>query len=315
MGTNANRVSSDRQKILDAMSAGRLSDLTSEDLLGALREEGIRTLEELAERFFGTAARRPGARHMPRPIDFERTFEPASAETAKAIAYQPLPVPFFLDGKVHQGKEIEHFNGQELHFVLPSSRNRMLIAVRDKEVLFRPMRERLLETIVLQDWGYTPPPGTPGVGIISPFPGTPGYPSGPPPHKDPYYYQTIQMFTDVDFQGDWLWLAAGYEWPDLTQVARNTFLFWSEDWNDTIASVAGTDCNVTYFWDINFQGRSVTVPGKPEQDPNGGSQDRSIRDLSAWGFKDVTSSVINWGRPSGLGSIGGGIGSLMGGTI
>ena len=110
---------------------------------------------------------------------------------------------------------------------------------------------------------------------------------GPPPQNveppAPVTLGQVQMFDDADYRGNWIWLASGYQWLDLTRVSRGGF--FGGDWNDAISSLSSTDTFCIYAEHVRLEGSSLLLPpGKP------------VPNLSSLGWNDRISSVWNYGR-------------------
>ena len=89
------------------------------------------------------------------------------------------------------------------------------------------------------------------------------------------------MFDDADYTGNWVWLAKGYMWNDLTRVSRGGW--FGGDWNDEISSLSSTNTSCIYCEHINLEGSKLLVgPGTPKQN------------LSVFGWNDRISSVWNF---------------------
>jgi hypothetical protein len=295
-----------RDKVLGALSNGTLNELKEDDILEALREEGIKNLEELVSRLSRSISELK-SRGMQRSsrIDLALLSKPTPIKIVSRIVHKAPKMPFILGDTEYDPKDIIRFNGQELHFVLanhPRGGN-VLIAFREK---MNPVMSYLQTKYMLQlgriwesgliwpmDWGPgpgwppapTPPIPLPGSGGCG-YPGLPpcaGQPPTPVPPA-PAYSRQVQVFEGSNYSSDWLWLDAGFAWQNLTQVNRNSVLFFSGDWNDCISSISGTDCSCTYYEHINFQGATLTVP------PN-----RPVPNLVDFGWNDGISSMVNWG--------------------
>jgi hypothetical protein len=106
------------------------------------------------------------------------------------------------------------------------------------------------------------------------------------PGQGPFNYGQVQMFQDIEWQGNWTWCAKGQQIPDLRQVSRDCTLWWCGDWNDQISSTAATESWVAYYWDIWYRGNVLW------QQPN-----QAFDNLVPLGWNDQISSVWDTGLP------------------
>jgi hypothetical protein len=255
-------------------------------ILEGLRAEGVDTIPSLVDRllaFQNSTQREPRDGAVPAGTALARIdrLQPGRKE----IVHRPPQVPLWVDGVAIEPADIVQFNGQELHFMvtkLPQEGKFVLNAFTGPDYL------NYLKGSHAASFDASWPPFTqvpPGWGGACGWMGTqPCVPSVSPPGSPPFTFGQVQMFDDIEFRGNWFWLAAGYAYPDLRQVQRACTLWWCGDWNDVMSSMAGTNTRVTYFTDIHYLGSSYTIP------PN-----TPFHDLRTLGINDAVSSVINWG--------------------
>jgi hypothetical protein len=294
-------------KVLDALSHGTLSELKEDEILEALREEGVKNLEELVRRL-SKSIRDLENKYIQRsiPLDLELLSKPTPSEIVSKIVHKVPKLPFIIGNTEYDPTDINRFNGQELHFVLATHPrgDDVLIVFREK---MNPLMNYLQMKYISQlgsvwalgyawptDWppgpAWPPPPtppvplpGSGGCGYPGLPPCGPGAPTPPVPPA-PWYPTQVQFFEGINYSSSWGWLDAGRGWPDLTQVSRDNFLFFSSDWNDCISSLSSTGSECTYYEHINFQGSSIAIP------PN-----KPVPNLLDIGWNDRISSIANWG--------------------
>ncbi|MCK7621716.1 hypothetical protein MUU72_00985 [Streptomyces sp. RS10V-4] len=92
----------------------------------------------------------------------------------------------------------------------------------------------------------------------------------------------VRVWEDANESGDYLDLDAGYYYPDLSKVHRG-FLH-TQNWNDIISSLSACRYDVALFEDTGLTGHEFFAP-----------KGCNTPDLSALGFNDITSSLINFG--------------------
>ncbi|GGP15069.1 hypothetical protein LDL08_36180 [Nonomuraea glycinis] len=243
--------------------SGQVGGLTEDDVLAVLRESGITSLESLVRHALAV----PPA-PQPEPLDSLRLLAPGVEPGLAAANGQSVPlkhrspgVAVIVDGVEYDPADITRFDGQVLTFVVDGSPDRILAYTDDRPLLAAVWAAGLL-------------------GRLSTAAG---------PRDDslaadtrPRTFGEVQMFEHHFFAGDWFWLPANYGWPDLTRIRHGAWP--GSDWNDTISSVARTDCLMGYFEHINFGGIKLIVPAGFE-----------LADLGTWGWNDRISSVANYG--------------------
>jgi hypothetical protein len=247
--------------------------LTVEDVMKVLEENGIRDLQQFIKR---ELARAKAADKVPSRASM---LGPAAAKPSRRGPPQrPVKVPVLIDGVLHDPKDVHRFDGQILHFVGPTPTRPTLRAFTGDQwpAILRTYVQTRNASSMLQ-WANIVEggPGSPtGPGGVEP-PASGGVVIEPPPPP-------AAFFSDSNFEGDWLWLNRGMEWRDLTQVDRGDF--WNrQSWNDCISSVSPVPNLglVVLCEDINLGGASLSVPF-------------AARDLGLFGWNDRTSSIVYW---------------------
>src|SRR5205823_4039775 len=194
-----------------------------EELLKALRAEGVNTIPELVDRllaFRESSHRKPHDGAVLAGSALARIDKPQPEH--KEIVHRPPSVPLCVDGVAIEPAEIVQFNGRALHFVvskLPQEGEVVLYAFTGTDYL-RFLKGAYVASLVPQDYGDGSwPPGQsqgPGYGTQCGWMGgQPCLPPFPTPFSPPFTYWQIQMFSDSQYGGDWFWLYAGYAYPDL----------------------------------------------------------------------------------------------------
>lgn len=239
-----------RRCVADVVARGQsLTDRFDEaDIVASLREEGITTIEQLVSR--AAARQRDGRPQNSIRVGVEAT------EPGLPLQHSTPHFPVAVDGVVYDPNDLSRFDGSALHFLLLHDESGPLLqattdakkiaAIKAVDVLVRP-RDFVPDR---------PEEGLPGGRHKDP---RQDHYEPPPPPQPPVTGSSIQMFSDIDWEGDWCWLDKGFQISRLSKVSRNTVLMFSGDWNDHISSLSATDGFVTYFEHANFQGSSITI--------------------------------------------------------
>jgi hypothetical protein len=268
--------------IKEALNQRETGKPLREKILMALSAEGVDTIPELIDRllaFQNSMPRKPHDGALPAGHALTRMdrLQPGRTE----IVHRPPLVPLYVDGLAVEPADIVQFNGEALHFLvskLPQEGEVVLNAFTGPDYL------NYLKGAHAASFGVPEPTFPLPIGGACGWMGTQPCVTHPSPSMPPFTLGQIQMFSDIEFKGDWFWLSAGYAYPDLRKVKRACTLWFCGDWNDVISSMAGTNTRVTYFTDINYGGSSYTIP------PN-----TPFHDLRTLGLNDTISSIINWG--------------------
>ncbi|MFD9123569.1 peptidase inhibitor family I36 protein [Kitasatospora sp. NPDC059571] len=280
------------------------ANVTEDDVLSLLESEGVSTLRDLVartlERKRSVLAEGDGQVRLP-PL----AFSSRRSEEEKSITHSAPHMALNVDGEDYEPTDITRFNGRPLHYLFDQAATdgprlyaftdeTPLVALRgisyatrhltDTERHLRPSLQNIDPRPPRPlDWGVPPTGGPPIWYDQGPQSGSNGGPKPTPNHHD-----TVQLFSDVNYQGDWFWMGAGYANYRLSRLPRNTVLFTSDDWNDVISSISGTNCLVTYWDDMNYGGSSFTPT-------NTGTGQVAIPDLGPAGWNDRISSLANYG--------------------
>jgi hypothetical protein len=290
-----------REKVLKALSTSSLHKLTADEILMALKEDGVESLKGLVTRLTKTI--RDSADLSPqslRRISLQLLSRQTPKKPDSTIVHRVPKLSFVLDGTQYDPKDIRRFNGRELHFVVgsQSAPRNALLAFEDRNILTNWLQIISLSKFAGLNVASTSPSQSSDLGILvhggEHGPNPPGsaavYPR--PLQGDPQsgvYYEDgtvdeVQMFEAAGYQGLGLRLSRGSEFPNLTWVKRSQLLHWQTDWNDAISSIYPTTNLCAYFEHVDFDGAIRIVC------PNIG-----VSDLDWIGFNKIISSVKNLG--------------------
>lgn len=297
--------------VLHALHEERINNLTREELVKAFNDDGIFDLEGIAENMLKRIKKDIEIQKTePRLIDFTPLGKRTPQEVTSTIVHAVPEVPFVLDGVAYDPEDIRRFDGQALVFIpivaADGSTWLQLFHENIEEVIASYFQVRQLAALINpNDFSIPglPPPTPPGTPPGQPPPpgypplvgcGAPGLPPcgqsqqpppgpTPPPREPnpPVTWGQVQMFDDADYAGNWLWLAKGYMWKDLTRVSRGGW--FGGDWNDEISSLSSTNTSCIYCEHVNLEGSKLLVgPNIPKHN------------LSVFGWNDRISSVWNF---------------------
>jgi hypothetical protein len=278
-------------KIRSALQNRRFNELTASELRSAFAGEGIKTVDEVAERI--ARAVTEFEMHRQTPLSRSVVDHMLRGHGSTDFARWTTRVPLLFERRQLSPADLGKLGYDRLSFVLANNSHGPLLNVfPDLAAAFH------FVGIKPQDYGEVPGGGTPG-GAGAPY--TPGQtgdggipnlvpgnsssagsskPLPPPPHTGP----TVQCFSETSWNGDWMWCDYGLAWNDLRGVPRGTFLWWHDDWNDAICSLSATNSQMVYWEDINWGGSTLVVPG--------GSP--AIADLGPMGWANRISSMGNY---------------------
>jgi hypothetical protein len=286
-----------REKLLKALSTSSLHELTPDEILMALKEEGVESLEGLVTKLVEIIreSEKPGSQ-TPGGINLHLLSRQTPKELVSTIVHQVPKVPFILDGIEYDPKDIRRFDGRELHFVVGSQAvpNNALLAFEDRSILTNWLQIVYLSKVAGLNVARGLPFQSSDLGILDAV-YAPGQPyTGPgrgggviytPPLQGPASAPVeVTMYESVNFNGAALRLGPGSSWRNLTHLTRFKFLLWRYSWNDAISSIYQTSSLCAYWEHVDFQGAiRIVVPNN------------SIFDLDDIGFNDCISSVMNFG--------------------
>jgi hypothetical protein len=281
-----------RDHVLDLISAVAAGDAAREDVVSALRNEGVDSLDILIEILARATRKGPGIRSRSRPLDVQRLSNNAATDRTSQIVHQVPQLPFLLRGTLYDPVDIDRFNGKELHFL--SARNRdQLVVIDDRAVMENWWQltsislnlssvPHALSTNELAGGGNVTPTN---IGDPTVIVGKPGGSSGPegfgppipaPPPPQPH----TNFYEDINYGGSRLILEPNRGYADLTEVAY-TF-FGTGDWNDTISSIELVATGVAVLYeDVDWMGSTFTTT---QNEPN----------LLSYGWNDRASAIGTW---------------------
>lgn len=256
------------------------------EVLKALRDAGIKDLEDLVGHVIGKAQSEPEALDL---------FAPAKTAPEAEYLHRPPKIAFTVAGVTYDPRDIKRFDGQPLHFVSRRAGN----------------KDRDLIGFIGNDWvraigsyfqmqqlaGIVAPPATGAGGSINPAtayytPGSnywdpyPGKQKGavaagiPPGHEVPSLVGRV--YQHANFQGDRLRINGLQQCSDLTLQSRG-FLGLG-DWNDIISSVQTDGATLLLFEHIHYAGDTLLV--LPSD---------NLNNLADVGWNDRVSSLKNFG--------------------
>jgi hypothetical protein len=238
--------------------SGHVGGLSEDDVLSVLSESGITTLQSLVQHALAVP---PPA--QPQPLDSLRLLAPGTPQTTEPSTpptHRPPRVAVIVDGVEYDPQDITRFDGQTLTFVADGNTDRIL-AYTDDRPLYTAM------------WA---------AGMLGRLSTPTGAREDVRAGSAPPTFGETRMFEHHFFDGDWFWVPANHGWADLTRLRHGSWP--GSDWNDTISSVARTDCLMGYFEHINYGGIKLVVPAGFE-----------LTELDTWGWNDRISSVANYG--------------------
>jgi hypothetical protein len=241
------------------------SQTSVDDVLKILEQEGITDLRQFLK---SQLAQREASRHAAAGrADLLGPSLTRSAAVPSAKAQRPITVPVQIDGVLYDPGDIHRFDGQILHFVAPSGTRPFQAYTGDQwpTMLRTYIQVRNVER------------------NLHPFQDASGVQgAGHHPHFRQQTSPTAVFYSDIQFEGDHLWLSEGFEWSDLTKVGRGDF--WNrQSWNDCISSVAPQQGfgALVLCEDIHLGGASLSIPAE-------------ARDLRLYGWNDRASSLVYW---------------------
>ena len=124
-------------RVLNVLLGIAHGDAISEDIVSALRNEGISSLDELITALVQVEReRRDDPRSLPDPINLHRPLNPTPTHSASSMAHSVPELPFVLNGTLYDPRDMERFNGRELHFV-PAPRRDHILVIDNESVMVR----------------------------------------------------------------------------------------------------------------------------------------------------------------------------------
>jgi hypothetical protein len=243
------------------------NEMSRAEIIKKLQGDGVDTIEKLVDRLLAFQA--VPARSTVTPAKSALSRGDPTPEQLKNIHYTPPQVPLYIDGVSVEPAAISGFDGQILNFVIAK-----IPGGNDQTALHAFTGNDHVSFLK-------------GAYADSLFSGSGLATRKESPHLlplDPYSLEQVQVFQDINYQGNWTWFRASSYllYPDLRNISRGCFLWWCGDWNDQISSMGATNTKVLYYWDINFSGPTLTVYPYI-----------AIADLRIYGWNDAISSVWN----------------------
>jgi hypothetical protein len=289
-----------REALERAFAAARLATVTTEEMLSALRAEGIGSYERLVEELV-RAVRRAGT--PPQQLGIDVLARETPSALAERVVHRVPQVPLTVDGVGIQPEEISRFDGRVLHFVAGDAES--LAAFTDGRLVSIWLQISILAGIATRGTrrsrvaqqvappydlepantgaaagGSTRPgsgPPTGGPFYHPPDLGTPGA-SGMPGNlgNGAPWTTTFVLYQDIYWRGSQLVLQAGQGYSDLTEVG-NGFI---GSWNDQASSISSSELIGVCGEHVNFDGsRLIVLKHTP------------YVDLTSIGWNDRISSV------------------------
>ncbi|WP_244417005.1 peptidase inhibitor family I36 protein [Streptomyces hygroscopicus] len=281
-----------RNQVLDLISAIAAGDATREEVVAALRNEGIDSLDVLVDILAHVTRKNSRNEALTHPVDLQRTSLQSRPQSHRPTVHKIPRLPFLLRGTLYDPEDIERFNGQELHFVAAQTGDCTLV-IDDRELMERWWQLSSLSAAAkgYQHGGYHWSSGVRPQG--NPAPTVPSLPEPdiPSPHgtSGPEGYGTASappgpprtvFWEDVNYEGSSIELNANRGYHDLTEVPY-TF-FGTGDWNDTISSVQMVYTNFAVLYEhVNLAGSTFTCY-------------HGESNLTQHGWNDRASSLETW---------------------
>ena len=269
----------DLSRALDLVAAVAHRDAAPQDIVAELRKNGFDSLDVVVAALARAAEQPADRRRAERPVDVRRFSQPTPRELVEKIEHRAPKIPFVLNGTLYDPEDVCRFNGHELHFVVGSRGNELLV-FDDRNVIARVWELTYVASlsgalgvyrpsdVARQDMG--PPQLRDGPEV---FPG-PRFIAWPPV-GDPgaYFYED----SGPDGWGGSLYLRPNRGYPDLRRVGLGLF----GDWNDAISAFRGHGVQTVVLHEhINWTGNSLTHYAESSMD--------------YLGWNDRASSVETW---------------------
>ena len=293
--TTDDRTRTKLDQLRDAVRKSNLADLEWGTILGAFREEGIGSLEDMAKRLVLTFRDPLSA---PQAINLGAIMRRTPKRDLEAIVHKVPKYPVLCDGVVYDPGDIVRFNGQALLYIVDGTFGGNILVVEDHETirtllvtyLFGGIAARAADIAAVVESKAVPPSVPPlrpqaESGIGTQEPGTEPPPFNMYPYKgcNPCIEPSpvLRLFSQKFFWGSRLDVQPGTQWSDLTKA----YIFWPfDDWNDEITSVQPTTSAALFKEHVDFKGSYLIVPKL-----------KHIYDLEDYGWNDRISSVLNVG--------------------
>jgi hypothetical protein len=262
------------------------------EILVALREAGIKDLEDLVKRVIGKAQDAEQALDVFAPV--------ADPPSGTSYSHRPPKISFTVGEVSYDPADIKRFDGQPLHLVWRQ--------IGDKPELIGFVGHELVRAITayaqLRQLGWLAAPaagyGTLFGGVAGgyyPYPYVPYNPYGPSYGGAKSHVAgiltteapslAVRLWEHANYQGGRLRINANQTCRDLTKIGRGFLSAW--DWNDIASSVTAYGSTVLLYEHSDFGGDALLViPGDQPY--------TFIDNLATAGWNDRVSSVKNFGK-------------------
>ena len=296
--TTDDRARTELDQLRDAVRKSNLPDLEWGTILGAFRDEGIGSLEDLAKRLVLTFRDPLSA---PQAINLGAIMRRTPKRDLVAIVHKVPKYPVLCDGVVYDPGDIVRFNGQALLYIVDGTFGGNILVVEDHETirtllvtyLFGGIAARAADIAAVAE-GKAVPPSVPPLrpqfvpaesGLGGEQPGTEPPPFDQYPYRNPWpgipSSPDLHLFSDHGFTGSRLDVRAGTQWSDLTKA----YIFWPfDDWNDEISSMHPTTSAAIFKEHVDFKGSFLIAP-----------RNYYVYNFEDFGWNDRISSVLNMG--------------------
>ena len=260
-------------------AASRLQALTEggarvPEVMAALRQAGIKDLEDLVRRLIGNTEAEAEAVDL-----FASVPEPPPDSS---FSHRPPKIPFTVSGVTYDPADIGRFDGQPLHFVCRQigHATELIGFVGNEWVRAITTYAQLLQLSRLAAPAY--PVLTAG-GPYGPEGAVTGAGQPPPPPDLPSLI--CRLYEHANFRGAGLLIRANLAYSDFTKIRVLAAGPGGGTWNDFVSSVKSDGATVLLFEAINFAGDTLLVM------PND-----LLTNLETVGWNDRVSSIKNFGK-------------------
>jgi hypothetical protein len=258
-----------------ADAASRLQALTEggasvPEVIAALRQAGIKDLEDLVRRLIGNTEAEAEAVDL-----FASVPEPPPDSS---FSHRPPKIPFTVSGVTYDPADIGRFDGQPLHFVCRQigHATELIGFVGNEWVRAITTYAQLLQLSRLAAPAY------PVLTAGGPYGAEGAVVAGQPPTQE-LPSLICYLYQHANFRGVGLRIRPNLAYSDFTKI---TLLGGGgTSWNDIVSSVKSEGATVVLFEAINFAGDTLLVM------PND-----FLTNLETVGWNDRVSSVKNFGK-------------------
>jgi hypothetical protein len=272
--------------LISAIAEGEAS---SADIARQMRERGINSVEDLIDHMRQTEKRaEEGSRAAISSVDIRRFSVGPDYEPKRDTVHQIPKFPILIDGTLYDPKDINRFDGQELHMVAAPNPIH-IVAVTDRVVIGKWWELTYLSSLLHQPFlDPLTSLATTRDGAQLPNNLGPTYAAYTPPTPTVFYRE------HDNYQGSELSHGKNRGYARLSTVSMGIF---SGDWNDKISSLIMQNMLVCKLHDDKYWGGETrTFFGYTPLSPEGpvvypGNWVPNLRD---YGFNDRASSVEAW---------------------